>query len=120
MAYRFQFKLEGLPKTTNALGRMHWGAPNAEAKYWKKQVWLKVLSMNGRPPKPLKHARLTLVRNSSKEPDYDGLVSSFKRVIDGLVVAEVLQDDNPNVIGVPHYVWKKSVKSFIEITVEEI
>lgn len=35
----------------------------------------------------------------------DGLVSGFKHVIDGLVVAGVIVDDKPSVIGQSQYRW---------------
>lgn len=74
-----------------------------------------------KPPAPLQHAKLTLLRASSVEPDYDGLVSGFKHVIDCLVEAGILINDKRENIGVPDYLWEKAPmgKGFIRVTVEE-
>lgn len=63
----------------------------------------------GRLPKggPLKKAQLILTRVSAVSPDSDGLVSSFKWVIDGLVRAGVLVNDGYGNIGMPEYRWEK-------------
>jgi hypothetical protein len=65
---------------------------------------------------------LTLTRGSSVQPDYDGLVSGFKHVIDGLVLAKVLINDDQETIGIPEYKWVKAdpKEGFIRVTVEEI
>ncbi len=70
------------------------------------------------PEKPLKKARLVLTRYSSNSPDFDGLVSSFKHVIDGLVDAGVIQNDKFENIGAPEYVWEKCGRRAGKITVE--
>jgi hypothetical protein len=41
-----------------------------------------------------------------RPPDSDGLVSGFKVIIDSLVKAGVLIDDNFKVIGMPVYTWE--------------
>lgn len=70
---------------------------------------------------PLKKAKLTLTRHSARPCDFDGCVSSFKSILDGLVEHGVLADDNMNVIGQPTYKWEKSPprKGFCTIVVEE-
>lgn len=66
---------------------------------------------------PLQTARLTLTRYSTIEPDYDGLVSSFKPIIDGLVEAGFLAGDKRANIGVPDYRWEKAKRGQGRITV---
>lgn len=114
-----QFEIMGLPKTINAAGRWHWALKSKEANYWKKMVFLSVCSQ--RPIEPLKKAKLTLTRCSSSEPDFDGLVSSFKHVLDGLKEARIILDDKPSNIGSPTYLWEKvSPKAGrIKVKVEE-
>lgn len=130
--FRLEFTIEGLPKTTNGNARRHWRALHNEAKTWKKHVldaekktsWHTKASDD--PPKalinpcPLDKAKLTLTRFSSSEPDWDGLVSSFKHVIDGLVEAGVIVDDKMSVIGQPQYFWVKCApkKGRIKVEVE--
>ena len=58
---------------------------------------------------------------SSKPPDSDGLVISFKHVLDALILADVIIDDNYMVIGMPDYKWQKQTrgKGYIEFEVFE-
>jgi len=91
----------------NASGRRtHWAVIREERAKWKRDVGFAVKAQ-GLPRKPLKKARLVLTRASSSEPDFDGLVSGFKAVIDGLVEVGLLAGDKPSVIGQPEYHWKK-------------
>jgi hypothetical protein len=54
----------------------------------------------GKKPKdPLTKANITLIRHSYRYLDYDGLVGSFKPVVDALVSCGVLIDDNWGVTG---------------------
>lgn len=117
MAYELRIRLEGLPKTTNTMSGMHWAAKMAHAKRWKRAVWQEVLRQ-GRPSEPLKHAKLRLVRRSSQAPDFDGLASSFKHLIDGLVESRVLLNDKLENIGMPEYVWEKCPRSDGHVLVE--
>lgn len=114
-----EFEIKGLPKTTNFGGRAHWAVKIKEANHWKKLVWLSVCSQ--KPKEPLNKAKLTLTRCSSSEPDFDGLVSSFKHVLDGLKESKIIIDDKPSVIGSPTYLWMKvSPKAGrIKVKVEE-
>lgn len=116
------FSLHGLPKTTNSNSRRHWSHQYREATKWKKAVLVALNSARMLPDKPLAKARLTLTRFSSSCPDSDGLVSSFKHVIDGLVEAGVLVNDKFENIGMPVYQWEKCPprKGFVRVMVEEI
>ncbi len=98
-----EFEIEGLPKMTNGFSRQHWIHRHKEAKKWKALVYEKV-SMA--PWMPIAKPKLTLVRCSTREPDFDGLVSSFKHIIDGLKEVGVILDDKQSVIGQPTYRWE--------------
>lgn len=115
-----EFQIPQLPKMMNELLRGHWQKKYRHAKVWKRLVYFEVVSQ--KPPRPWKKAKLTLTRVSAKRPDYDGLVSSFKHVIDGLVEAGILADDTSKVTGVPDYKWElgKPKKGFIKVKVEEL
>jgi len=118
--YSFTFRINGLPRTINSIGRKHWGAKTREANLWKHNVlWS---TIDNKPPKPLKKAKLILKRVSTTAPDYDGLVSSFKHVVDGLIDAEIIEDDRMENIGMPEFIWTKGKrnKGFIEVTVIEV
>lgn len=96
--YFLEIKLPGVPKTRNALSRKHWTFQKKEADLWKNLVRANIKKF---PKNPLKKAHLILERYSIRECDYDGLVSSMKHVIDGLVVAQILEDDSMKIIGMP-------------------
>jgi len=119
-AYKLEFEIVGLPKMTNTM-RVHWSAKLRHAQLWKSKVAIKC-QLAGKPPTPLAHAALTLTRCSAQEPDFDGLVSGFKSVIDGLVECGVLAGDKRSNIGQPQYHWQKVSpnKGKIIVSVEEI
>lgn len=126
--YTLEFSIQGLPKNvTNNM--VHWRKKHAEAKKWKLFVIAEVRRHLMRAPdlkdyrRPkLERAKLTLTRHSSSEPDFDGLVASFKHVIDGLVEAGVIANDKTSNIGQPNYVWVKAKpkQGFITVKVEEV
>lgn len=103
MNYRLEIELPGLPKNANA--RLHWCARHRENLVWKDAVgW----AVKGKlPTAPLKHAKLTCIRYSSKPTDCDNVVAGFKPIIDGLVEHGILEDDKWNNIGMPTYRWEK-------------
>lgn len=116
--YRLYLRLEGLPQRVNQNGRKHWAVKAKEARFWRSLVESKV-TLSMRPKYPLKQAKVKVTRHSSNCPDFDGLVSSFKHVIDGLMDASVIEDDNFGVIGMPEFCWVKAARGagFIEIEV---
>lgn len=118
--YRLEFELDGLPKTTNAFARGSFWTFKKEKDKWLGAV--RCMTVLRKPAKPLEKARLTLTRKSSKRPDPDGLVSSFKYVIDALVNCDILIDDTPDVIGFPDYRWSQAAmrKGSIHVIVEEV
>lgn len=103
---RIYFEIDGLPRRTNNMGR-DWPARAAEAKRWQDLV-RRALLFCAKPRRPLLKAKLTLTRYSSQCPDFDGLVSGFKHVIDGLRAAKVLANDKIDNIGQPAYRWVKA------------
>lgn len=105
---------------TNSLSRGRWQTRHKNALKWKALVALAVAMI--RPEKPFNKAMLKLTRFSSKRPDYDGIVSGFKHIIDGLVEAQVLKNDTFEVIGNPLYDWGKAKykQGYVLIEVEEI
>jgi hypothetical protein len=118
--YLLRFTLEGLPKMTNAGNRAHWAVKVKEARKWHDEV--RRACFNKLPEEPLKKAKITMVRFSSVEPDYDGLASGFKHVLDGLVRAGVLISDKMSVTGKPNYSWDEAPpkRGYIQVDVESI
>ena len=117
--YQIEFTIGGLPKNINN-ARMQWFIRHKENKKWKGLVALAIGVKT--PPSPLAKAKLTLIRHSSSEPDFDGLVASFKSIIDGLIECRVLENDRMSNIGQPDYKWKKAKPGagMITVKVEEI
>ncbi len=89
--YRLEIELAGTPAATNRQLGKHWATLKRYRDGWKNMVAWAVKGKE--PPKPLKRARLTLTRYNYRTLDYDGLVASFKPVVDALKYAGVIQDD---------------------------
>ena len=113
-----KLEIKDLPKMPNMVLRKHWTVIKKESDKWHRLV--KLFLRHHVPKEPFKKAKLTLTRHSTREPDYDGLVGSFKWVVDGLVKAGVIIDDKYSVIGQSEYKWIKSKKidQRIEVTIE--
>jgi hypothetical protein len=118
---KYLIELHGLPKRTNS-NNGHWRTRQREALKWKRLVCELVTLSKMKPDKPIEKAKLTCIRFSSVEPDADGLVSSFKHVIDGLILAGVLENDRMSNIGMPEYRWEKVAPKMgkIQVIVEEV
>jgi hypothetical protein len=71
---------------------------------------------------PLKKAQIELTRMSAQAPDYDGLVASFKPVVDALVKCRILDDDSMEHLPNPSYLWTKAPAKFgkIKIVLKEL
>lgn len=97
--------------------KTHYKARHREDEKWRSDVIL--ITSNQRPKNPLTKFKLRLVRHSSVCPDYDGLTASFKPVVDGLIYAKIIQDDNYHFTGPWDVSWQKASprKGFIEVEV---
>ena len=114
--FKLSLRIQGLPPTTNKAGYGHWAKKAKEVKRWRFNVVAVVGT--SKPKSPLKKAKLTLIRCSSKETDFDNLVISFKPVVDGLKDAGIISDDRSSVIGQPTYLWKKERPTMGHIIIE--
>lgn len=116
--YSATVTLQGLPKMVNANFKNNWRALWIERKKWKELTARSFLPFQ--PSEPLKKAKVTIVRHSSRCADYDGLVSAAKSLLDGLKLARIIEDDNMNVIGRPEFKWEKCApkNGHVVITVE--
>ena len=120
MTYSLEFTIGGLSRMANPSGKStHWRKLYDEAKKWQIDVALAVGSR--KPIKPLEKYQLTLVRFSSVEPDFDGIVRGFKHVVDGLRLAGVISDDKISNSGQWNVAWMKSSprNGRISVRVEE-
>ena len=74
------------------------------------------------PEEPLDRYRVQFVRASSSEPDYDGLVGSFKVVMDSIRKLRVIKDDKLSNSGNWEVSWQKEKPraGWIAITISEL
>jgi len=93
--------MDGLP-TNLVNARVHW-AVRAKKNRAATGALGAVIKRHLRPPRPLKKAFLFMLRESSSAPDFDGLVGSFKGVIDSLRYLGVIENDRFENIGFPRY-----------------
>lgn len=117
--YRLEFELSGLPKSQNVLMRGNRLAHHKTATKWKREVFY---ATRGQLPfMPLGRAFIRLTRFNYRPLDYDGLVGSFKCIVDGLVEAGVLKNDTWKITGKWNVDQEFSPKgrAFIRVEVEE-
>lgn len=118
-----EFTIKDLPLMSNRLLRRHWAFIKKEKDKWHRLV-LREVEIHKRfrgDFEPLVKARISFHRGSIKEPDWDGLVSGFKFVCDGLVQAGVIIDDKPSVITCSYQWFKcKRHEQRIHVLVEEV
>jgi hypothetical protein len=118
--YSITIEIPSLPLMPNQLLGAHWRKRSTHATVWRNAIWAKIAQH--KPSTPLERAHLTLTRGSSTEPDFDGLVGSFKAVIDALVYCRILVNDKQENIGTSTYIWSKcpQKKGFVRIKIEEL
>ena len=117
--YRMEIEIIGLPKTSNT-HYSKWYVAASERKKWRTKS--KQAAWHLRPVSPLKSYRLTCVRHSSAQPDFDNLAISFKSVVDGLKDAGIVEDDKAEYCLERYYKWEKTPPrgGKITIIVEEL
>lgn len=119
--YKLNLTLDVLPKSLNmSLGSNPWQR-NKVNNMWDTLIFEKVRYCL--PTKPLLKARIRIVRHFYRTLDYDGLVGSMKPVVDALVTAGVLSDDNWEVTGpwdVSQIFRQKKAGPLLEIEIVEV
>lgn len=119
--YWADIEVPALPQRINQFKGKSWHNRAKEKEQW--LWWIHTCNKGPKLKTPLNAAHLTLTRYSSQQPDYDGLVISFKTVIDCLVTLGYILNDSPKVIGYPIYNWEKwgagegRVRIFLQETV---
>lgn len=115
MSYLLEIEIPDLPKTYNAISKRSFWTRVNENKKWLKLVF--IYSHCRTPSEPLTKAIVTLTRMSSREPDADGLYSSFKSVLDALKNNHIILDDKPSVIDLK-CLWEKAKRKEGKIKVK--
>lgn len=100
-----------LTPTGNEWQRMHWAARRKIIKSLAEQIEAQIPKASGIP---FRRAKVEVIRQTSKEPDRDGLYGSAKGVLDALQVRSkrhpygtyVIEDDSSDCIDL-HVRWEK-------------
>jgi hypothetical protein len=110
-------ELDGLPELQSHRCRTHWARRHRHDRQWKRDVaWI---ARSWRLPEPFEFAHVTCTRFSERAPDADNLVASFKPLIDGLVAARVLVDDDLQHVGVT-YGWERAARGEGRVRIEVV
>lgn len=119
MTYILDFFISGLPPTTNG-SHGHWAVAAAERKKWRDAV--RMIAHSRRPAYPLRKAKVTITRCSSRPTDFDNRVIAAKPILDGLIDAKVLINDTDEVIVERHYPYEKAKerRGCVKIRIEEV
>lgn len=120
MKYVLDFIIPGAPKISANGSHGHWALKAKERKMWRGLVVIAV--GNRRPLNPLEIAKVTFIRATCREPDYDNLTASMKAIRDGLVDARVCVNDKTANMPDAKYQWVRAPRghSYIRVLVEEI
>lgn len=117
-----QLFVPALPLLPNKLLGAKWYVRSGHAKKWLRhiRVALSTSHLCLKEP-PFKKSIITLVRKSPRACDFDGLVGSFKPILDALVQCRVIEDDSLRHINAK-YEWSKAPAKDqgVSITVEKI
>jgi len=105
MAYEIKFSIPYLPPV-GMNQRGHWSKAHKETRLVDSLVSAAVCGR--KPEKPLQKRKLFLQRHSSVCPDFDGLVHSFKNVVDALVTCGILVNDRMENTGAWQVEWRKA------------
>ena len=99
----------------NQMLRQHW----SKRKQLKKQYYLEILSQ--KPQKFKGKVNVSLTRYSSRVPDPDGVAGSAKIILDAIVDAGIIEDDNMNIVENFSVNWQKCKQNEqrTEITIED-
>jgi hypothetical protein len=118
--YSLDFTLPELPGTQADVLQMR--ARSAERKRWHEMVYWAVLEAGGRPKSPITRASIFGYRHSSQRPDTINLYFSFKAIVDGLIVAKVIDDDNPKVLVDEGYFWRPAAPNhgFVSVSLRSL
>ena len=105
-------RINDVPPLPNQLLYAHWGVKFRAAKRWKQRAKdactsLGMKKLTGRPT-------IFLCRHTKVEPDYDNLVTSFKHVLDGVVLSGIIEDDGPDYIETV-YIWTRSAEKYVTV-----
>lgn len=114
MKYFLKVNINSVPSLANR--HQHWAKTAKERKRWHELI-AHAFRIH-KPKTPLELCVVRVVRFSSRMPDYDNLVYSFKPVVDGLKNAGIIKNDDMLTIIDRKYSWCKVPEKMRHITVE--
>ena len=88
--YKLELYIPQVPPSLNRTLRMHYHKRNHAYKEWYTLLGYKI---KDKPKEPLERFKITIVRHFFRQLDYDGLVASYKPVVDSLKHCNVILDD---------------------------
>ena len=117
--FTLRFTIDSLPPITSNGSFGHWSTHSKKMRHWRNQTVFAI--GRNKPQQPLEKAFVTFIRHSTREPDDDNLIISFKPVRDGLKDAGVIIDDDRKRLHA-RYKWQKAGagKGFIEVIIESM
>lgn len=117
--YMLELRMPGIPSGPNG-GHGHWAAKAKHKKQWRLKTCLKAVPFA--PLIPLSKAEIECIRYTSHSMDYDNLVASFKAIIDGLMDAGIIVDDNQGVLVKRTYTHEKIRNKYkhVKVTVRAV
>lgn len=118
--YSLEFTIQGLPRIFTNGSHGHWTIKHKARLTWAKLVTQAIGAK--KPSAPLRVAQAEFVRVSSKEPDFDNLVSSFKGVRDSLIKCGIIENDKTSNLPNAIYRWEfvKRGQGHIKVSIKEV
>jgi Holliday junction resolvase RusA-like endonuclease len=125
MMHRIVFKAPGPPLSENQSRRMHWAAVNRQLKAWKMSAHAAAVAAQELSAGPERLGKSTVLvylpfttHRRRDAHNYTGTV--VKAIIDGLVSAEVWEDDNTNFVTVLDSVLYVTDTATVFVEIEEL
>ena len=119
--YRLELEIHDRPRIMSNGSHGNWRAVAAEKRKWHQIMQDAVITSRNIPVQPLKRAKCTFIRVSTRQPDDDNLRISFKTVRDALKKCGIIEDDSPEHMPDPIYLWERGAANDkrIKVIVEE-
>lgn len=114
MKYFHKATIKSVPSLGNR--HQHWSKTAKERKQWHTHVFNAFRIY--KPKEPIKSCIVRVVRYSSRCPDFDNMVYSFKAVFDGLIHSGIIFNDDMKTIVDRKYSWCKVPEKDHQITIE--
>lgn len=121
---KFRLRIPGIPPSQNELHRMHFHTESKARKEWKDTVYLLAVDAKNRsgwvaPSETVRVKALFLFPDQARR-DPDNYTASLKPVLDGLVAAGVLDDDDFRHVALSVEAYYGQRVSEIHLSIEDM